>query len=165
MFPVKAALPLSIAFQTPGSDGLSLFRLFQRRPRTLVDYPHSRQDPTPPRALARGVPSGPSGWASSSTRYQDCVSRRHRGTVSNPRWRSDGDLAVELRNCRRTRHRPACMSETETAARLSGLAGYSMMWFAPQQCRMAVLRMVGVVARSARWHCKCLGRRIAVLVV
>lgn len=165
MSAVKAALPLSIAFQTQGPDGLSLFRLFQRRPRTLVDYPHTRQDPTPPRALVRGDPAGPSGWASSSTRYQDCVSRRHRGTVGNPSWRCDGDLAVEARNCRRTRHRPACMCETETAARLSGLAGYSMMWFAPQQSHMAVLRMVGVVARSVRWHCKCLDRRIAVLVV
>ena len=160
MSPVKVALPLSIAFQTPGPDGL-----FQPRPRTLVDYPHTRQDSTPPQALGREVPAGPSGWASSSTRYQDCESRRHRGTVSNPSWRSDGDLAVEAQNCRRTRHRPACMCETETAARLSGLAGYSMMWFAPQQSRMAVLRTVGVVARSARWHCKCLGRRIAVLVV
>jgi hypothetical protein len=72
---------------------------------------------------------------------------------------------VQARNCHRTRHRPASMSETETAARLSGLVGYNMMWYAPQQSRRAVSKMIGVVARSARRHCKCLDRRIAVLVV
>jgi len=124
---VKAALPLSIAFQT-GPDGLSLFRLLRRCPRTLGDYPHTRprQDSTPSRTLVRGVPLDPSGWSSPCTRYQNCGSRRHRDTVGK-RWCSDGGLAVQARNCRRTRHRPACLSETETVERLSGLAGYSMM--------------------------------------
>lgn len=68
MSAVKVVLPLSIASQTPGLDGLQLFRLFQRRPRTLADYPHIRQDSTLSRALVRGVPSRLSGWASPSTR-------------------------------------------------------------------------------------------------
>ena len=82
-----------------------------------------------------------------------------------PSWRCDEGLAVQARNCRRTRHHPVSMSEIETAARVSGLVGYNMMWYGPQQSRKAVSKMVGVVARSARWHCKCLDRRIAVLVV
>jgi hypothetical protein len=56
------------------------------------------------------------------------------------------------------------MSEIGTVAQPPGLAGYSMMRFAPPESYMAVLRTVGVGARSVRWHCTCPDEGRAVFV-